>query len=405
MANIDIKISNQNLLEWSGMEDWVNGTSVAPTEHTLSGASATVARESTEIKVGTYSAAVTRVGADASLYHDLSTYEVYQGRKMTFGAWVKASVASRARLSISDGVGSTNSSYHTGGGDWEFLAVTHDMDESATRLRCEMQVNTGNTTAYFDSGILCIGDSTFTILTDHIDIGGWTTTNKYRQQVYSVPRREGTKIPNMRIESKNLSSKGMVVGATPTAKRTSFDTIMRAVNSYIKKPDGDIEMKNLYFYDDRYYKCLVASADPDEKAASRIADVKFKFNIPEPFMIAVNKTRTNAALSGTTSFTVTNGGTSVSYPIIKVTNDTTTISSLIIDNLTTGQVFNYSGSLVTATSLVIDTDELTVENNGTGDVANVTNEIGIYLVPGDNELKVTGVVLGEIDVDWFDRWY
>lgn len=403
--NIDIKISGENLLDWSHMEDWVNGTSVAPTEHTLSGASASVAREASTVKIGTYSAAVTRSGADATLYHDHDDYSDYQGRKVTFGAWVYATVADRARIAISDGVGSTNSSYHTGAAGWEFLEVTHDMDASATRMRVEMHVNTGNTTAYFDSGVLCQGDSTYTILTTYMDVGSWKSINRYRDQSYSVPRRDGTKVPNIRIESKTLQAKGMVTGATPTAKRTNFDTVMKVLNSFRTKPNGDAELKNLYFYDDRYYKCFVESADPDERAAARIADVNMRFNIPEPFLWAVNKTRKNQALSGTTSFTVTNNGSAPSYPIITVTNSSSNITSVIIENLTTGQKISYSGTLATATDLVINTEELTVENNGSGDLGNVTNEIGIILWPGDNEFKVTGVVSGDIDVDWYDKWY
>jgi phage-related protein len=209
----------------------------------------------------------------------------------------------------------------------------------------------------------------------------------------------------MRIDSKTINADADVVGTTPTAKRTAFDTLMKALNSYIQKPDGDIDLKNLYFYDDRYYKCFVESADPDEKAAGRMSDVKLRFNIPEPFMWAVNKTRVNQALSGATTFTVTNGGSAISRPLITVTNDSSNISSVIIENLTTGQKVSYSGTLATSESLVIDCDKLTVENNGVGDLGNVTNEIGIVLVPGANEFSVTGVASGSINVDFFNRWY
>ncbi len=403
--NVDIKISSQNLLDWSSMEDWVSGASAAPTNHTLSGAGASIARESTIIKVGTYSAKVTRGGADTTLYHDHPDFADYQGRKLTFGCWVYATVASRARLSVSDGVGSVNSSYHTGGSSWEFLTVTGDLSVTATRLRVEMQVNTGDTAAYFDGGVMCQGESTLLILTDNMDIGNWKTVNRYRSQTYSVPRREGTKVPNMRIDSKTLNVEGMVVGATPTAKRTAQDAVLKELNSFRTQPNGDIELKNLYFYDDRYYKCYVESADPTEKAAARIADIKMRFKVPEPFMWAVNKTRVNESLSGTTSFTVTNGGTAITHPIITVTNDSSNITSLVIENLTTGQKVSYSGTLVTGDDLVIDTDKLTVENDGTGDIGNVTNEIGIVLWPGDNEFKITGIASGDVDVDFFDRWY
>ena len=403
--NIEIKITGQNILDWSHMEDWVDGASAAPTGHTLTGASATVARESTIVKYGLYSAKVTRASGDADLYYALPDFADYQGRKMIFGCWVYATVASRAKISINDGVGSTDSSLHTGVAGWEWLTVTRDIDVAASKLWLEMEVITGNTAAYFDGGIACLGDLATTIITSYADLGTWKTTNRYRSQSYEVPRREGTKVPNMRISSKSLSTDGMIVGATVTAKRSSFDALMKALNSYITKPNGDIDLKNIYLYDDRYYKCYVEAADPDEIAAARVSKMNLKFTIPEPFMWDVNKTRTTQALSGTTSFTVTNAGSAISHPKITVINSTSNITSLTIENLTTGQKFNYGGSLVTSDSLVIDTDKLTVENDGISDLGNVTNEIGIYLVPGANAFKVTGMAIGTINVDWFNRWY
>ena len=144
---------------------------------------------------------------------------------------------------------------------------------------------------------------------------------------------------------------------------------------------------------------------PSEIATAKIADIRLRFNIFDPLMYSVNKTRVNQSLSGTTTFTVTNAGTAIARPIITVTNDSSNITSLIIENLTTGQKISYTGTLATGNDVVIDTDLLTVENNGTGDLGNVTNEIGIFLYPGANEIKVTGIVSGDIDVDWHDRWY
>lgn len=402
---VDIKICGENLLKWSNMEDWVNGTSAAPTQHTLSGSGATIARESTTVKIANYSAAVTRVGADATLYHDLPEYDDYKGRKVTFGAWVYATVASRARIGISDGVGSTNSSYHTGSGSWEYLSVTRDLDVSATRLRVEMQVNTGNTTAYFDNGVLCDGDSTLVVLTDYADFGGRKTSNRYIDQTYNAPRRAGGKTPNFRIDSKTISFDFMVIGATASARRTNLDALMRILNSSKKKPNGDTEIKHLFFMQDRFFKCFVDAIDPEETSASRISKGQVKFSIFDPYEYFVNMSRTSQALAGTTSFTVTVSGNAPTFPIITLTNNSSTLTSIIIENLTTGQKLTYTGSLLTSKSLVINSENLTVENDSVSDLGNVANEIDIILIPGDNLIKVTGVVSGTILVDRFDRWY
>jgi hypothetical protein len=405
--NLEIKITGQNLLDWAHMEDWENGASAAPTGLILSGAGASVARESSIIKYGNYSAKVTRAGTDCYLYATISNPTDYQGRKIIFGCWVYASVASRAQISIYDGVGASTSSFHTGVAGWEWLTVTRDVDVAASDLRCRMEVITGNTNVYFDGGIACLGDIATTIITSYANLGTWKTTNRYRSQSYEVPRREGTKIPNIRIASKSLSTEGMIVGATVTAKRTSVDALMKALNSYILKPNGDVDYKNLYLYDDRYYKCFVEAADPEELASARVSKINLKFTIPEPFMYDVNKTLSKTTITGTTAFTVTNTGSAIAHPQIWIYNTTSNISSLTIENLTTGQKFNYSGSLVMGTWMLIDTETLEVENDGVSDLANanVTNEIGITLVPGANAFKVTGLAIGTAWIEWFNRYY
>ena len=403
MASIDIKISGQNLLPFSGMEDWVDGASAAPTGHVIAGGTGAV--RSTISKFGTYSVAITRPGYDAPLFYGLPNFEDYRGRKMTFGAWVKASVANRARLGIDDGGGVSTSSYHTGSDDWEFLTVTRNIEAEATTLNVQMQVNTGAATAYFDSGILCEGASTFTDLTAIADWSNRRVSNRFASQSYEVPRRDGQKIPNARLQSKTLTFDAMVIGATPEARRTNMDLLQAALACYRKTPSGDVEQKQVYFYDDRYFNAIIDQIDPEETAASRISKVRVRFNISDPFEYAFNKTRVSQAISGTTTFTVTNAGTAMVFPIISLTNSSSAITSLTIENLTTGQKVSYSGTLSTSDVLEIDTENLTVENDGVNDLGNVTNEIGVQLAPGGNEIRVTGMAAGTAIVDFRNRWY
>ena len=152
-----------NAIPNSSFETWERGTSVAPDNWAVAGAGATIAREGTTFKHGTYSAKLTRSGADATLSANVLveygglTY--VRGEEYTFKAWVLATVASRARLYINDGIGSTFSSYHTGGSAWEELSVTRTLDGSATELTIGFQVATGDTAAYLDGCRLTEGAS------------------------------------------------------------------------------------------------------------------------------------------------------------------------------------------------------------------------------------------------------
>lgn len=404
--NTTIKVGPENLLAWSNMEDWAeNGTSAAPTNHTLSGAGASVAREATIVKEGTYSAAVTRAGADTTLYYDLLTYANYLGRKMTFGCWVYATVASRARIGISDGVSSGQSSYHSGVAGWEYLSVTLNIDPTATRIRSEMQVNTGNTTGYFDGGILVEGATSITVLTSIADIGKWTPADKYNLQEFRVTRRGGSRVPNVTLASKTIKVEGMVLGATQTLARTNLDTLNQMINSLMTKSNNEKEMRDLYLFDDRKIKVHLTANAPENKSSLKVYEFSLNFVAPEPYFVSTNYSRVKQTITGTTTFTVTVAGNAFSRPVISITNNTSNISSLTIENLTNGNTISYVGSLVTGNALVIDCDAYTVQNNAVDDIANFTGDLDTILLPGGNELKVTGLASGIARIDWVDRWY
>lgn len=159
--DLPLKVTG-NPIKNPSFDVWENGVSTVPDAYTLTGAGASVAREGTIIKVGTYSLALTRSGTDCYATQDVyavqgSTY--VRSGVYTFGAWVYATAASRARLRMNDGVTTTNSSYHTGGSTWEWLTVTATVGAAITSLNVGLQVDTGNTTAYID-GLMLMQAST-----------------------------------------------------------------------------------------------------------------------------------------------------------------------------------------------------------------------------------------------------
>jgi hypothetical protein len=114
---------------------------LAPTGWTLSGAGATVAREEGTIKVGSYSAKLTRNGANAVLQQTISDKD-YTGRTVTFGAWVYSTTLNSSR--VTDG---TNASAYHGGTGWEYLTVTFTSGVAAPSINMVLYINGS---AYFD---------------------------------------------------------------------------------------------------------------------------------------------------------------------------------------------------------------------------------------------------------------
>lgn len=89
-------------------------------------------------------------------------YQLYAGRQMVFGAWVKATTASHAFLQLvdsdttDDDQSSDSSSYHTGGGDWEWLEVTMAVSANTTEFSIAFSFD-NTTTVYISQPMLSYG--------------------------------------------------------------------------------------------------------------------------------------------------------------------------------------------------------------------------------------------------------
>ena len=155
-----------NLLDpYGGMDNWSKGAAAAPDGWASFGAGITVAQQADTVRFGEYSVAVTRAAADVYIRQDYipaggidaNTNTYWQGRKVTAGCWVYATVAARAGIRIFDGVGSATSSLHPGDSAWHFLTVTLTLDAAASKLGVDLLLVTDATTAYFDGAILVEG--------------------------------------------------------------------------------------------------------------------------------------------------------------------------------------------------------------------------------------------------------
>lgn len=144
--------ASRNFVDNAQFDVWGSGPTAAPTRFTLAGSGATVARATSSVRRGHYGVTLTRVGADATLTQTIGLLDgQLAGEDVTFEMDVVATVASRARIGISDGLTTTYSSYHTGGGGVERLAVDKTLSASATGLEVILSVDTGDTSATFSN--------------------------------------------------------------------------------------------------------------------------------------------------------------------------------------------------------------------------------------------------------------
>lgn len=146
-----------NLLSNGDFESWTAGVNTVPDNWLILGTGGAVARESTIVYSGQYSAKLTRNGFDTLLFQEFFRtrgLQYWKGRSATFNCWVYATLPNRARIVLSDNVNNTYSPYHPGNSTWQFMSVTQTMDNSSTDIAAACAVDTGDTSAYFDNAVV-----------------------------------------------------------------------------------------------------------------------------------------------------------------------------------------------------------------------------------------------------------
>ena len=142
-------------------EDWDAAAPAPPDGWTLAGTGATVTKTviPANVSEGSASAALFRLTTDCHLQQDLVDSGAipmplawWQGRLMDLEADVLTTSVNSGRIEIRDGLSVTTSAFHSGGGTFERLQVTHVINPAGSLARLRLTVTgSANTTVYFDN--------------------------------------------------------------------------------------------------------------------------------------------------------------------------------------------------------------------------------------------------------------
>lgn len=160
LKNTPVVSRNRAFEQWMSVD--TNGIPVADW-WVISGTSATVARSTTQVRTGQYSAAITRAGTDCLLTQTVGLLDtgiiatggsgslVAQSLQVIAVCWSAVASQMRAWISTDGGVTKTYSSYHTGNSSWQELAVASvTIPATATNLTFGVSVEGSNTACYVD---------------------------------------------------------------------------------------------------------------------------------------------------------------------------------------------------------------------------------------------------------------
>lgn len=391
-------LPKNHLFDWGEFESWSIGVGSAP-DGWLRGTTANVQRESTNIKFGLYSALISgSSGAIGGLYRTIPNGTDYQGRTFTLGFWGK-SASTGPYIELNDGVSSRT--VHLNGSNAFVFTTTPPMkiDYSATQLTVGLWA-TINATAYYDSGVLCEGEDLFTSLSDdNIAVSNFSPNISFKQDQYEISQREGSLIPDSHIQSNNIRLRGTVSGTDTVSARTNFDSLLKCLVSW-----KTTEKRNLYLYDDRLREVYLKNFDWEYIDTLKYLEFNMQLASPDGLSRSIGRYRSRSIIAATvTEFSIPYNGNFDSKPIFQfIANQAVVISTLLLQNLTTGDNFAYVGTVPSGVSLEIDSFLGTVFNSSVDSTKYFSGEF-VGLVRGTNYFRFSGSNC-QINVDYFENY-
>lgn len=204
-------------------------------------------------------------------------------------------------------------------------------------------------------------------------------------QEFELPKADGAVIPVARRKDLVVKMKGTLVGSSYTAARTNLDNLMSVLESSSEQ--------KLTVDDERYLMVQYRNFAYGYRSKNNFID--FSFDVVASFPFWLSNTLTNANQTWTTGvgFNVSNGGTAPARLKITITAPGLSIADDIkLQNQTTGEIFQYRGTLAATKILVVnnrvDVADLAVTNDGADDIKNFFGDF-LTLAVGTNTFVFT----------------
>jgi len=183
-------------------------------------------------------------------------YKKFRGRTVTFGAWIKTSTASHARIKIDDSTGATYSSYHTGSGSWEWLEVSRQIAAATTQFFIRIYADAspsidGSTIVYISQPMLVfssvIGEGNYQFRNNEV-IWLEKAIPSNQLEAYTGQSSQGPTLINLEADTDAMLPKGtksiVVTSKVKDSASQNNDTLLKLSKSaaaesvYYNDPSG-----------------------------------------------------------------------------------------------------------------------------------------------------------------------
>lgn len=218
-------------------------------------------------------------------------------------------------------------------------------------------------------------------------------------QENDIPRRHGSVIQTPYLNSRKIRIKGTLHSNSSTTTQQQLMVMQAALM---------VGERAMQYRSDRYINCRMKSMKPSfpEGLDMTIVAVDINMVAGVPFFYSAGASYSDVQTpSGVTLlFDIGNGGNVFSEPVFSICATGGTISDDIeLKNVTNGQLFKFRGAVGNGLTIVIDSAELTVLNNGADGLSNFEGDF-LTLEAGTNTLQFAGMTC-RLTTKYKYRWY
>lgn len=203
-------------------------------------------------------------------------------------------------------------------------------------------------------------------------------------QAVNIPVTDGAIAETAKIGPKTITIEGDIAGTSYDNLRTNLDTLHSGLLNGIQQLSKDNE---------RYIMCQLKDFSYVYDHMTRRATWSAQFIAHFPFWLAETATTDADTPTSGVGYTVTNAGNAPARCKIAILTASSTADACKIENSTTGEIFQYRGTIAAADTLEVDnrydTDDFEVLNDGVDDHDNYEGDF-ITLAAGNNTIIYTG---------------
>lgn len=210
-----------------------------------------------------------------------------------------------------------------------------------------------------------------------------------------LAKLDGSVIPDARRREIRIGVRGKVSGADYTALRSNMDALKAALESTSEQ--------KFTLDDDRFIMVRYDGVDFGWENFRTVATFRFNLLAGYPFWLSETRNSDTRSPASATGYALTNNGNARARVKVTITNNSggDVTDDIRFENTTTGERFEYGGTLANGDSLVIDNkldvEDFSVLNDGSDDMANFHGD-RLHADPGSNTFKLTSTAAPNLSV-------